>query len=205
MGTTRFYSGVAALGIVVMVTPMVALAQSKSAFVGRLPCADAVTTLRHGTFRLPVGRVRLSEGKACIKPFPAYSHCEWDVTLVRSDRWGDRAQYLVAVVESIHDGPGAWLSVFIYRCRGDQYESVFGESYGPRGAGLILGAGSTFDVMTGDWVPGDPGCCPSRERKSSYVWDVRRQVFALSASKVTAVEKPDGQPNDQLEPAPRGR
>ena len=176
------------LGVLAMVAPALALAQPS--FAGRLACAGAAATLRQGTFTLPVGRVRLSDGKACVKAIPEQSGCEWGVTLERADTWGDDAQYLVTTIETIHNSPGAWLSVLIYRCRGDRYEPVFAENYGPRGARMTLGDRLMFEVRTGEWLPADAGCCPSRFRTSTYGWDDRRQRFTLIGSQVLPVPKP---------------
>lgn len=80
--------------------PDAAVAQSRPAFAGRLRCVDAATTLRQGTFTLPVGRVRLTEGRACVKPDATYNGCEWSVTLLRSDKWGEKGQFLVVTLEA---------------------------------------------------------------------------------------------------------
>ena len=183
-------SRVIALAIVTTLAPMAAAAQSRPALAGRLPCAGAASTVRQGTFTLPVGRVRLSEGRACVKPDATYKGCEWTVTLLRSDQWGQNGQFLVVTLEAIHDSPGAWLSVLVYRCRGDHYESAFAESFGPRGASLTLGADTTFDVVAGEWRPEDPGCCPSQRRRRRYKWDERQQQFVLMASTVVDVKTP---------------
>lgn len=172
------------LAALATLVPMTAAAQSAPAFVGRVPCADAASILRQGTFSLPVGRVRLEDGRACIKPDAAHKGCEWTVTLLRADKWGANGQFLVVTVEAVHDSPGGWLSVLMYRCRAEHYEAVFAENFGPRGAELVLGTDSTFDVVTGQWSPEDPGCCPSQRLRSRYKWDERQQRFVLVESKV---------------------
>ena len=177
------------LALFATLTPVAAAAQSRPGFAGRLPCVDAASTLRQGTFTLPVGRVRLKEARACVKPDTAYKGCEWTVTLVRSDHWGEGGRFLVVTVEAIHDSPGAWLSVLVYRCRGDHYEPVFAKNFGPRGAELILGADLTFEVVSGEWRPTDPGCCPSQRRRSRHMWNDRQQRFVLVESTVVDVKK----------------
>jgi hypothetical protein len=184
--------------------PVVAFAQSTTRFDGRLLCSETPSALRQGAFRLPVGRVRLVDGKACVKPFESYRGCEWSVNLTQADKWGAESEFVVAAIEAIHDTPGAQLSVFIFRCRERAYESVFAETFGFRGAGLALGAHMTFDVITGEWLPEDPGCCPSGERRTTYRWDSRRSRFVQVGSKVTAIER-GRLPNTQLEPTPRGK
>ena len=173
--------------VLVLLSPLIAVAQS---FVGRLPCMDAVSALRQGTFRLPVGSIRLRDSKACVKPFADYRGCEWGVELARAEMWGPERRYLVAVVEAIHDGPGAWTSVFVFGCQGRFYESSFAESFGPRGAKLALGSESSFDVITGEWLPSDPGCCPTNERTTTYRWDETRRSFVAVGSRITPVKVP---------------
>jgi len=190
--------------LLTVVMPILAFAQSATGFDGRLLCSAATSALKQGTFRLPVGRVHLVNGKACVKPFEAYPGCEWSVNLIQAERWGVEAQFIVAAIEAIHDGPGAQLSVFIFPCRERASESVFAETFGLRGASLVLGPELSFDVIEGEWLPEDPGCCPSRERRTTYRWDARRSRFVQVGSKVTATER-DQLPNTQLEPTPRGR
>jgi hypothetical protein len=189
MRPNRFLFTAVAVSILVLITPGALFGQSPPAFVGRLPCAEASSVLRQGTFRLPVGRVHFIDGQACIKPFDDYRGCEYRVALVRSGTWGPNARHFVVIIEAVHDSPGAWVSAIIYTCRSGFYESVYADSYGPRGGKVVLGSGSTFDVITGEWLANDPGCCPSRERRRTYRWDDRRQRFVLIASKVLPVEQ----------------
>jgi hypothetical protein len=103
---------------------------------------------------------------------------------------GDARNRRRSALEAIHDSPGAWLSLLVYRCRGDHYEPAFAESFGPRGAELILDADTTFDVFTGEWRPEDPGCCPSQRRRRRYKWNDRQQRFVLLESTVVDVKEP---------------
>jgi hypothetical protein len=173
--------------VLVLVSPLLATAQS---VVGRLPCIDAVSALRQGTFRLPVGLVVLRDGKACVKPSADYRGCEWGVELTRAEMWGPEGRYLVAVVEANHDTPGTWTSVFVLTCKGGTHETMFARSFGPRGGKLALGSDSSFDVTTGEWLPSDPGCCPTNERRTTYLWDESRQSFTEVGSRVMPVQTP---------------
>jgi hypothetical protein len=185
----RKWVGSIASALLAVGIPVAAFAQSTPRFDGRLMCSGAESVLKQGAFSLAVGRVRLVDGKACVKPFEAYRGCEWTVSLIQAERWGADAQFLVAAIEAIHDGPGADLSVLIFQCRGSIYASVFAGTVGSRGASLVLGPRSTFEVITGEWLPEDPGCCPSRERTTSYRWDERRRRFVQAGSKVRAASK----------------
>ena len=100
ISASRFF---VAIGIFTLLMPATAFAQAKEGFVGRLPCAHPTDRLRKGTFNLTVGRVRLANGKACLKPFSAYPGCEWDVELTRTETWGTNDNYLLVVVNANHD------------------------------------------------------------------------------------------------------
>ena len=154
-----------------MLVSLPAFARQAPAFEGTLSCSAGTSSIRNGSFRLSVGRVQLVDGKACVKPFADYRGCEWTVDLVRAERWGHEGRFLVVALDSIHDTPGASRSVLVYECRKGSYQSVFAEEFGPRGATLNLGGEDTFDVVMGEWLPGDAGCCPSRERRTTYRWD----------------------------------
>ena len=184
ISASRFF---VVIGIFTLLMPAAAFAQAKEGFVGRLPCAHPTDRLRKGTFNLTVGRVRLANGKACLKPFSAYPGCEWDVELTRTETWGTNDNYLLVVVNANHDTPGAWDSVFMFVCREDVYAPVFADNY-LYGAKVALGRESNFEVTAGEWLPDDPGCCPSRERTSTYGWNDQQRSFALVESKVTVRE-----------------
>ena len=177
------------IGIFTLLMPAAVLTQAKGGFVGRLPCSNPTGRLRQGTFDLDLGRVRLANGKACFKPFSAYPGCEWDVELTRTETWGMNDKYFLVVVNAHHDSPGAWDSVFMYVCREGVYVPAFAGNY-LYGAKVVLGSESNFEVTTGEWLPDDPGCCPSREQTSTYAWNDRQQSFALVESKVTVRENP---------------
>ncbi|MGD9903034.1 MAG: hypothetical protein AB7U83_06160 [Vicinamibacterales bacterium] len=121
-----------------------------------------------------------------MKPFPEYRGCEWRVALTKAERWGDGGQYFLVAIESVHDGPGSELSVLAFSCRDGRGEPAFAENYGPRGAGVQLVDANSFAVTVGEWSPGDPGCCPSHERRTTYSWNEGRRQFTESGSTRTA-------------------
>ena len=72
-----------------------------------IACKDAATAMKQARFALSVGDVRLRDGKACIPTGIENSRCEWDVKLMRVEKWGTDGP-LLAIVNATHDGPGAW-------------------------------------------------------------------------------------------------
>ena len=175
--------------VLVALSPDFASAEPAERFVGRLRCSNPTADLRSGSFNLGVGDVRFEGGKGCVKPFADYPNCEWTIELRRVEKWGPAEKYLLVVLNADHDTSGAWDSVFMYVCQAGTFVSAFAERY-LYGAKVEVGSASGFAVTAGEWLPNDPTCCPSHERRSHFALDERQGQFVPRESEVTVREKP---------------
>jgi hypothetical protein len=154
--------------------PALATAQERVTGLDGIRCSDPLPKLRDAAYELHDTRLELRDGKACIKGF--LGGCEWTIELIRSERWGAGDQFLLVVVRSEHDSPGAWDYVFHYTCNETTYVPAFSVRY-LYGAKIELLPPSDFLITYGVWLRGDPGCCPSREQTAHYRWRASEKRF----------------------------
>ena len=175
------------VGIIAVLLPVISYAEQAESGPQRLPCRDPFPILRQSTFDLKVGPAHLRDGKDCITPFAGFP-CQWGVELKRAEQWGTNPQFLLVVIDASHRGSGAWGSVFVYVCRGDNYVSVFSERflYGP--TVIEIGPKADFWLTTGVWEPRDPTCCPSSERRAHYQWNDREARFVVTESTIKVLK-----------------
>jgi len=167
------------LAILVAFMPFAGNAQAESG-PSQLPCRDPTSVLREAVFTLDIGTAHLHDGKDCLAK-PGFS-CDWSVTLRRTEEWGVHQRFLLVEIDADHvSGTGQWESVFVYRCQGDTYVSVFSNRF-LYGAKVELGANSDFWLTTGVWRRNDPTCCPSVEQRRHYVWNNGQQRFVAAES-----------------------
>jgi len=153
-----------------------------------LACKNASTAMRQAKFVLSVGEVRLRNGKACIGDGLDRRRCEWDVELRRVENRGKDGQLLLVIVNAIHDGPGAWDSVFFYACRDGVLNQVHSRRY-LYGATIATGTSSELVIASGQWQKGDGMCCPSQERREYFVWDEGTGKVVLRRTQISEAKK----------------
>jgi hypothetical protein len=171
------------LAVLVILVPVVAGATERESGPLCLPCDNPMPRVQQGVFDLGVGRAHLQDGTHCLKPFPEYPNCEWTIALTRVEQWGANREFLLLVINSNHDSPGAWDSVFVYVCQRGVYVQTFSDRY-LYGAKIEIGKKSDLWITGGLWQRGDPTCCPSSERRRHHVWNQRQQRFVIVGSEV---------------------
>src|SRR6187397_3357090 len=183
---TRFNCAVRVLVMLVLCPVLATAGQRASADQETGPtgiaCKDAATAMKQARFALSVGDVRLRDGKACIPTGIENSRCEWDVKLMRVEKWGTEGP-LLAIVNATHDGPGSWDSVFFYTCRNGVLAQVHARRY-LYGARISQTSSSELVITSGQWQKGDGMCCPSQERREYLVWDESARKVVLRRTQI---------------------
>jgi hypothetical protein len=126
--------------------------------------------------------LRFRNGKACTSDQAIADGCDWqhtitvDQTLVPTPGQTIR----LIVINSNHlTGSGAWDHVFFFRCRNGRAVSEFSESY-RYGVKIEKRSNTELRLVSGEWLKGDPDCCPSRQKTEIFRWDSKKNAFAMS-------------------------
>ena len=150
--------------------------------VSRIDFKNGVVDLgSFGSFVFKDGRACGSEGvlpgqnPACDC---ASSKCDWDIqiqedkVLSPEPRWQVR---LLVVSESHLTGSGAWGQVLAFECRRGQLTKMLDRSYlyGVKFTQIKNG----FELESGHWLPTDARCCPSRQQREWFRWDLAKSKY----------------------------
>ena len=169
----------------VLLCPVLTYAGQNESGPTGVPCGEPFSALRNGLFNFGDGPVRLKDGRGCVKSRPEDSGCEWSVQLTRAETSGLGGQFLLVVINRIHEiGSGAFDHVFWYVCERGRLIPVWSHSY-LYGATIVLGQESDLWITSGVWRPGDATCCPTQERREHLAWNDARSSLALLGSEVT--------------------
>jgi hypothetical protein len=169
----------------VLLFPVLTSAGQSESGPTSVPCREPVSTLRNGVFNFRQGRVRLKDGRGCIKVQPEGPECEWSVELTRAETWGAGGRLLLAVINLNHEvGSGAFDSVLLYACDRDTFVRVWSHTY-LYGATIVMGRASDLWITSGVWRQNDAMCCPSQERREHLAWDGAARSVVVLASEIT--------------------
>ena len=120
--------------------------------------------------------LRFRNGKACTSDQAFADGCDWqhaitvDQALVPTPGQTIR----LIVINSNHlTGSGAWDHVFFFRCRNGRAVSEFSESY-RYGVKIEKRSNTELRLVSGEWLKGDPDCCPSRQKTEIFRWDSKK-------------------------------
>jgi len=126
--------------------------------------------------------LRFQNGKACTSDQAIEDGCAWrhtltvDQTLVPTP--GQTIRRIV--INSNHlTGSGAWDHVLFFRCRNGHVVNEFSESY-RNGVTIEKRSYTELWLVSGEWLKGDPDCCPSRQKTKIFRWDSKKNAFAMS-------------------------
>lgn len=113
---------------------------------------------------------------------------DWKITLVQDDILRPAAALTLRLVrfEANHiTGSGAWDHVSIYQCREGELVRVFEERY-LYGVEIQRVNDDELLFISGEWMKGDPMCCPSKEKRSAYKWDSKSKKYILIGDSIGA-------------------
>jgi hypothetical protein len=143
-------------------------------------CGDIGTTAPESlieSLHPDFARVRFVDGEACTCDCPEGDTCDWQHT-IKADRLLAPGVRLLVVNSNHRTGSGAWDHVTVVRCASGRATLVFRQRY-LYGATLTEASPTTLTIVSGDWLDADPMCCPSREKRETFVWDSQRGRFTL--------------------------
>ena len=124
------------------------------------------------------------DGKACTSDQEIADGCDWEHTVtvdkILVPEPGQTTRLIV--VNSNHlTGSGAWDHVFFFRCRSGRVISEFSSKY-LYGVKIEKRSDTELWLVSGEWLKGDPSCCPSREKKEIVRWDSRKGAYGVSTT-----------------------
>ena len=125
--------------------------------------------------------LRFQNGKACTSDQAIEDGCDWQHTLTVDQILVPTPSQTIRliVINSNHlTGSGAWDHVFFFRCRNGHAVSDFSESY-RYGVKIEKRSNTELWLVSGEWLKGDPDCCPSRQKTEIFRWDSKKSAFAM--------------------------
>jgi len=126
--------------------------------------------------------LRFRNGKACTSDQAIADGCDWQHTLTVDQTLTPTPGQTIRLIliNSNHlTGSGTWDHVFFFRCRNGYAVSEFSESYRD-GVKIEKRSNTELWLVSGEWLKGDPDCCPSRQKTEIFRWDSKKNSFAMS-------------------------
>lgn len=130
------------------------------------------------------GQIQFHEGKSLI--LDGLGNKNWECTITKDLLFSPKPSMnlrLIVITCNHLSGSGAWDNVLIYCCRNGKLVRIFQERF-LYGARISKLKEDHFSLISGEWLKGDPMCCPSKERLSTYQWDEKEQTFIRINSKL---------------------
>lgn len=90
------------------------------------------------------------------------------------------------VINSNHlTGSGAWDTVIALDCVRGTLKKIFEKKY-LHGVNIKIRQDDELLLISGEWQPTDPMCCPSKEKRETYQWNQLKGTYVL---KKTVIQK----------------
>jgi len=157
---------------------------SRAAANEQVRCDDVTSIdVKNMSIEFPArGKVQMNDGTGFSSDAGVDGESrDWKITLIQDVILRPTTSVILRLVRFNADhitGSGAWDHVFIYKCRNGNFVRLFEEShlYGTKIQRL---ADDEITFVSGEWVKGDPTCCPSKEKQSTYKWDTKSMRYIL--------------------------
>ncbi len=115
---------------------------------------------------------------------------DWEINLVQDEiirPIPGQALRLIKLFSNHLTGSGAWDHVFIFRCVKGKVVRVFQKSF-LYGVKIQKITDAELIFTSGEWMKGDPMCCPSKETISTYRWSPKDGIFKVVRSVLRPVQ-----------------
>ncbi len=106
---------------------------------------------------------------------------DWEHTIISDQHLKPSLEKEVRliVINSNHlTGSGAWDTVIVFDCVRAKLNKIFEKKY-LYGVKMNTNTDGELILTSGDWQPGDPNCCPSKETKEIYRWNQSKGTYIL--------------------------
>ena len=130
-----------------------------------------------------IGVMTFVDGKTCTSDGLA-GGCDWEHTISKDEilRPAPEKDLRLIVINANHlTGSGLWDTVLIFDCFNGNLRKIFEKRY-LYGVKIKKNTNSEITFISGDWQPDDPTCCPSREKKETYLWDLNKNSYILESA-----------------------
>jgi hypothetical protein len=149
------------------------------------------TNIRNST----INEIKFEDGKACTSDDPALpNQCDWEHEISRDEipRPISGKEVRLVIVRSNHKtGSGAWDTLLVFDCFNGIMKNIFEKKY-LYGVGIKKNTDRILILISGNWRPKDPQCCPSQEKHETYRWNSSENTYKLARfSKKTEKRAPD--------------
>lgn len=131
-----------------------------------------------------INNIKFLDGKACTSDTEAPDQCDWEHEISSNEILRPIAgkEVRLVAIHSIHKtGSGARDTILVLDCLNGSMRKIVEKKY-LNGVKITKRVDGEFKLVSGEWQPKDPMCCPSKEKHETYRWSSSKDTYILEST-----------------------